>query len=182
MADRYNALVEKGPYEYACALFYYSGAYRNIPRAVKYGADLKAGRHFGRMLGETLSASPLFQDVDMVIPVPLHWTRRWRRGYNQAAVIARQVALVLGCPCEERLLRRIRRTRTQTRLRGESKAENVRQAFRARAGKTGAVRHILLVDDVCTSGATLASCQKALRACVPDGVRISAATLAFVGE
>ena len=84
------------------------------------------------MLGERLSASPQFADVDVVVPVPLHWTRRWRRGYNQAEVIAREIADVLGAELRTDILRRARRTRSQVRLPVAAKAANVRGAFSLR--------------------------------------------------
>ena len=92
LADRFNAVLERHrgtepmDYAYAAALIYYKGAYRAIPRALKYQGDLAAGRHYGALLGRRLAAAPHFADIDLVIPVPLHWTRR---GYNQAEILAR---------------------------------------------------------------------------------------------
>ncbi len=116
--------------------------------------------------------------------MPLHWLRRWKRGYNQAEVIAGQVAGRLGCVCMPDMLRRIRRTSTQTRLSGEKKRSNVTGAFAVpeRFRSQAALRHILLVDDVFTSGSTLAACHAALREVFGLRTRISVATLAFVGE
>ena len=85
-ADRFNAVLERHrgtepmDYAYAAALIYYKGAYRAIPRALKYQGDLAAGRHYGSLLGRRLAAAPHFADIDLVIPVPLHWTRRRSRG------------------------------------------------------------------------------------------------------
>ena len=204
------------PYARAAALFYYNSQapYRKIPQALKYQGAVRSGRHFARMLGRHLAGSSLYADVDLVVPVPLHWTRRRQRGYNQAAVIAREVASALGVPMEERLLRRRRRTRTQTRLTVEQKAANVGGAFAVRPRRLERLLrafrpeplpgtavsgtdsglffpgrlHLLLVDDVFTTGATLEACHAALHAAFsaagigPDRVRISVATLAFVGR
>ena len=122
------------PYAFAAALFFYNSAsdYRRIPWHLKYEGGLAAGRYLARMLGERLAASPQFADVDVVIPVPLHWTRQWRRGYNQVEVIARELADVLGAELRTDILRRSRRTRTQVRLPMAAKAANVRGAFSLR--------------------------------------------------
>jgi ComF family protein len=186
MADRFNARIqvnEYEPYAYAAALYHYrtESDYRKISQALKYHRDFGAGRWAARLLGERLAASPLYADVDLVVPVPLHWTRRWQRGYNQAEVIAREVAAVLGAACRPRLLRRRRRTRSQAHLQGSAaKAANVADAFVLRAAAPA--HHILLIDDVFTTGSTLAACHKALRRHYGPQVRISVATLAAVGD
>ena len=198
------------PFSYAAALFYYRGdsPYSLIPQALKYGRNFEAGRHFARMLGRELAASSLFADVDAILPVPLHWLRRWRRGYNQAEVIARGIAEELKggtaasgtVPVLTRVLKRVRRTRTQTRLDAGGRYANVHSAFVADgkalastkipADKAGRPLHLLLVDDVFTTGATLLACERALRRALSETlgpeaasrVRISVATLAYVGR
>ena len=315
LADRFNAVLERHrgtepmDYAYAAALIYYKGAYRSIPRALKYQGDLAAGRHFGALLGRRLAAAPHFADIDLVIPVPLHWTRRRSRGYNQAEVLARAIVdafratpppvtpspvtpppvtpspvtpspvaaapvptapaapaattFSIGRPVgagyddgpvvRTDLLVRVRRTRTQTRVSVDQKAQNVASAFQVpdrfslwarliarflrllpnlparwpikaghdgnhlsgpdvnhlsgpdenrRSGHDGnclperdsprpfrlapespadvlaSARHILLVDDTFTTGATLYACYAALRP--HTTARISIATLAAV--
>ena len=190
LADRLNARIDTPGehYVYAAALLIYkSGSpYNKIPQALKYGYNRGAGRRFAELLGSRLAEAPHFADVDLVVPVPLHWTRKWRRGYNQAEVIARAVARVLGVPCAPHTLRRVRRTRTQTRLSVEAKALNVASAFRPSRRPAGlsesscSVKHILLVDDVFTTGATLVAAFTALRRAYPLPVRISVATLSAV--
>ena len=183
MADLYNARIEADFYQYATALFYYrsDSPFRKITQALKYHRDFGAGRMFARMLGEELKASGLYADVDLVVPVPLHWTRRLRRGYNQAEIIAREVASALGARMDSRALRRVRRTATQVRLTGKDRAANLAGAFMAAGSPALAgAHHVLLIDDVFTTGATLAACYDALRQQISPEKRISITTLGFV--
>ena len=155
--------------------------YRKLPYAIKYYGDTPLGYFFGRMLGERIAASPEFSDVDMIIPVPLYWSRKWKRGYNQAEVIARGIARSLPAEVRTDILSRRRHTKTQTRLSVEEKAANVKSAFRSVKKVPPDIRHILLVDDVFTTGATLNACWQALRLAV-NGARVSIATLAMVSN
>ena len=194
LADRFNTVLERHrgtepmDYAYAAALIYYKGAYRSIPRALKYQGNLAAGRHYGALLGRHLAAAPHFADIDLVIPVPLHWTRLRSRGYNQAEILARALVdafrsatstvipgLTRNLPeVRTDLLVRSRRTRTQTRVSVDQKA----QAPESPAEVLASARHILLVDDTFTTGATLYACYATLRPFTT--ARISIATLAAV--
>ncbi|MBR5432402.1 MAG: ComF family protein [Bacteroidales bacterium] len=190
MADRLNAMIARSPapvperYSYATALFFYRSGYKDITRCLKYKGDIKAGCFFAGILGNEMAGSELFRDVDMVVPVPLHWSRKWSRGYNQAEVIAKEIARRLGAELRTDLLFRPRRTRTQTRLPVSQKVANVEGAFRFRKGMVlpGELHHILIVDDVFTTGATSWSCYKVLKGICSPRTRISVATLACVGE
>lgn len=195
MADRINLLIERHrpdsarePYAYAASLLlYHSGnPYSHIPQALKYRYKLATGRYFARRLAEEIASAGHFADVDLVTAVPLHWTRLFTRGYNQAEVIARVVAKELGVPYRDLLVRR-RRTGTQTKLSVEDKSRNVSGAFRLKRSFSAGVpisacgpRHILLVDDTFTTGATLYACFDALRSALGPDVRISFCTLASV--
>ena len=186
MSEAFNARIQDTldryePFSFATALFYYSGPYRNITRALKYHRNFAAGRFFARMLGRKLAFAP---PIDLVVPVPLHWTRKLRRGYNQADIIARGIAAELAVPACCRLLVRRRSTRSQTRLSPEERRANVASAFAVRPGVLRRLHphHILLVDDVFTTGATLLACHRALRAALGPEVIISVATLAYVGR
>ncbi|MCD8206736.1 MAG: hypothetical protein LUD72_02235 [Bacteroidales bacterium] len=172
---------EYEPYARYAGLFFYNSDnnYRLICQRLKYDGDLALGRHYSHLLGEKLVGSELFRDVDLVVPVPLHWTRQWKRGYNQSAVISAEVAAVLGAVHKPRLLIRKRRTQTQTVLSVEEKKLNVAGAFTVnrRSLPPQTPHHILLIDDMLTTGATIAACHAALRTVFPTSVRISAATL-----
>lgn len=211
MADKFNAVIQMGleaaweqdtigaeggpvrsinheQYAYAAALFFFSSdaPYRHILYNIKYEGRTDIGRYFGQMLGRRLAGSEAFRDVDCVMPVPLHWIRQWKRGYNQAEVIAREVASTLGAPLDCRTLVRRRRTRTQTKLDVKDKTANVSGAFKVRKSTQGSegqpqLKHILLIDDLFTTGSTLHACHAALRSVFPPEVRISVATLGFVG-
>ena len=203
MADAFNAQVEATSYIRAVALFYYSGGYEQVTQALKYRRNFSAGRWAGAMLGRFMREGGW--RVDAVCCVPLHWTRHRSRGYNQAAVIGRSLASSLGAPFLPRLLLRSRRTRTQTRLDAAQRASNVSGAFVANPRalsvlknviSTGAKRSgeipspscptpighptVLIVDDVFTTGSTLAACYRALREAFGDSINIAVATLAFV--
>ena len=173
MADKLNGRVqairdrcgitEYEPYIQAAALFFYRGDYKGLTRELKYNAELPLGRYMAGILGRKLSGSGYFGDVDVVIPVPLHWWRRYRRGYNQAEVIAREVAAALGATVDTATLRRRRHTKSQARLDVGSKAGNVAGAFEVSAipewcrssdGCERKVHHILLIDDVLGFGVT----------------------------
>ena len=199
MANKFNAIIQEQlnrgdsynheNYAFAAALFFYHSEadYRLIPYQIKYHGNIRVGRDFGKMLGKKLASSALFNDVDIVIPIPLHWTRRWKRGYNQAEVIARGIAESLGVPVRTDLLKRCRRTSTQTKMGVDAKRKNVAGAFAATPELTalmeeGGIRHLLLVDDVFTTGSTSGACFSALRKVLPTKIRISIATLGYVGH
>lgn len=169
----------------AASLYFYrkDGGYAELVHEVKYGGNLRLGRHLGRELGERMRQNGRFDEVQAVVPVPLHPLRRWRRGYNQAEVIARGIAegLAGGVRVETRVLRRSRYTRTQTRLSGERKHRNVQNAFvlnlrEAERLKGEGIRHILVVDDILTSGSTL---EAAIKPLLPHFL-VSVATIGFV--
>jgi len=115
-----------------------------------------------KLLGEYLSrALPLDEAFDAVVPMPLHWRRRFERGFNQAALIAAQVARRRKIPVIH-AVRRVRATRTQTGLTNAKRRDNVRGAFRVGRGSLQGLR-ILLVDDVMTTGATGSACASVLK-------------------
>lgn len=197
MAQQYNSRIMEHitryePFQYAVSLFHYreGTAYAALTPALKYGRNFAAGRRLARMLAEQLAQSPCFDSVDAIVPVPLHWRRRLSRGYNQADIIGREVQRVLH---EKRgvrpallrhLLLRVHHTRSQATIKSaDGKAVNLSHAFavsRRRKAKYPAASHILLIDDVFTTGSTASACHDAMRKAYGPSVRISVATLASV--
>jgi ComF family protein len=137
----------------------HAGAARELVHALKFKGALAAARPLGHLVAAAARQLALPEGV-VVCPVPLHWTKRRRRGFNQAAEIARVAARELGLRCTPRLLRRARPGVGAVHRSVRGRAREVRGAFRADPAVRGAA--LLLVDDVMTTGATLGACARAL--------------------
>ncbi len=139
----------------------FDGVMQEAIHALKFNRNQRLGWELGRRLG----ASPRFHSslaaIDMLVPVPLHPARQRERGYNQSLCIASGLAEAAGKPLRPGLVRRCRATRQQAKLDADERAQNLTGAFEAVEEVPGGIR-IGLVDDVVTTGATLASCCKAL--------------------
>lgn len=148
------------PWVHAVSVFAFRGTVREAVHRLKY----QGGTAVVPVLAAAMAADWRqygHGELDVIVPVPLHWTRQFGRGYNQAELLARQVGAELGLPCE-RLLRRCRRTAQQARLDMASRRTNVRGVFAQARGARAAGRRVLLVDDVMTTGATLGEAARTL--------------------
>lgn len=133
---------------------------RDAVHSLKYRGVVALAEPMGRALAGAVRVWGVAADV--VAPVPLHWRRQRSRGYNQSAEMGKVAAAALALPFEPALLRRIRPAPPQVRSGGlEDRRRNVEGAFAARCDAAG--RRVLLVDDVATTGATMAACATALR-------------------
>jgi len=158
-------------------LFYRKGSdFRRILHLLKYGGYKELGEVMGRYMSAELSSGEFFDGVDMIIPVPLHRKKQKLRGYNQSEWIARGIASVTGIPlCAECMIRE-KNTETQTRKSTFERWENVEGIFRICDTVHFEGKHVLLVDDVLTTGATTVACASAFARV--SGIRISVLTLA----
>lgn len=165
--------------ETGTALFYFEkkGNVQKIIHALKYNNRPDIGRVMGRMLGETLSGSAHFKDLDAVIAIPLHPSRQRKRGYNQSACLGRGVAGVLNVPFYEDAVIRLENTTTQTHKSRLERFRNVEKVFKVSGKQELENKHLLLVDDVLTTGATLEACGTVLLK--ENGLKLSVATLAI---
>ena len=161
----------------SCFLFYRKGSdFRRILHLLKYGGYKELGEVMGRYMAAELSSGEFFDGVDMIIPVPLHRKKQKLRGYNQSEWIARGIASVTGIPlCAECMIRE-KNTETQTRKSTFERWENVEGIFRLCDTVHFEGKHVLLVDDVLTTGATTVACASAFARV--SGIRISVLTLA----
>ena len=151
----------------------YEGRLGAIVRCLKFNALPRAGAFLGERLARRLLAHPV--PVDLVVPVPLHWRRRWERGYNQAERIGRPIARALGRSLRHDALVRVRFTPAQTGRDRRGRIANVRRAFAAKEKLGG--KAILLVDDVVTTGATVRECARILLAAGAGEVHVAAAAI-----
>lgn len=150
---------------------------QNIMHQLKYNNRPEAGFRMGQLYAYELSRSGNWQKPDLLIPVPLHPSKLKKRHYNQSEYIANGIASVLNIPVIVNNLLRIENTETQTRKSRFARYENLKGAFLIKDTASLNDKHILLVDDVMTTGATLEACSVELL--LIEGVHLSIATLAF---
>jgi ComF family protein len=147
------------PWDAAWAPFRYGWPLDRLEGRYKFGADLAAGRVLSTLW---LREAPPLSLPCWLLSVPLHRSRLRQRGYNQALELARPLARGLGVPLRHDVLQRLRRTEAQTELDAISRRRNVRGAFVLRSGVT-LPDHVAILDDVMTTGATLAECTRVLK-------------------
>ena len=150
-------------YDRARAVLRYDDASRSLVLGFKHGDQTYAAPAFGRWLAR--GGAALAATADVLVPVPLHRFRLMRRRYNQAMLLARRVGRECGVLVDPDLLVRRRPTATQGRLSPSARRRNVQGAFTLRPGAAGRIdgRHVLLLDDVLTTGATVEECARVLR-------------------
>ena len=159
--------------------FRHGNTVQRVVHAMKFHSNSELCLLMGRQLGLALMRNGRFDDIEMLVPVPLHWIRRVRRGYNQSELLCRGIAEVMPRPVVTDAVVRHRYTHQQSLQQGALRAANVEGAFSMRHPERLQGRHVLLIDDVLTTGATLGACADALLT-VP-GIRLSIATLCFAG-
>ncbi len=157
-----QAIADPPAYARARAAVRYDEIARTLVHALKYGDRLDLAPVMGRWIAR--AGAELTADADALVPVPLHWRRLWARRFNQSAALAKVVSQLSGVAVAHRALRRVKATPQQVGLSKNERAENVQGAFRvpkeAKAQIAG--RHLVLIDDVLTSGSTVDACTRAL--------------------
>jgi competence protein ComFC len=146
-------------FDAAYSFGFYEDELRKLIHLFKYGRIQTLSAPLGRLL--TL-ALPREQNFDVIVPMPLHWHKRWQRGFNQAELLAREIGRRTNAPVRN-ALRRVRNTASQAGLTSAKRRKNVSGAFQAKRRSKLNGSRVLLIDDVMTTGATAASCARALK-------------------
>ena len=153
---------------------------RELLFQLKYYGNQKIGVFLGRCMAKDLVSKGFFHGIEGIIPVPLHSKKLKSRGYNQSELLAEGISSVVRIPLLKDVLRRKQYTETQTHKSNYERWNNVLDVFEGVSFERLSNKHVLLVDDVLTTGATLVACADALRGA--EGIRISVLTLAWAAE
>lgn len=160
------------------AYFTPDGLLQHLVHRLKYEDRKDIGLFLGRQLGYDLLQLKWADDIDVIVPVPLHEKKEAERGYNQSALIAEGMSEVLKIPVDNNILKRTRYTESQTQKTRSERLENMQDAFILNAGICKGA-HILLTDDILTTGATLEAAARALLS--SPGIKVSIATIGIAG-
>lgn len=167
-----EAIADPPPFNRARAAATYRGVARDLVHALKFRDQTELARLMARLM--VRSGAGILEEADVIVPVPLHRGRLWRRRFNQAAMLATAVGASTGLAVQPLVLRRTRATRRQVGLNTRERDRNVRGAFRIdrRYRDEVAGRNVVLIDDVYTTGATAKACTRALLRAGATGVDV----------
>jgi ComF family protein len=163
----------------AAAFSYYTrdSRIRKLIHQLKYKGIKEIGTELGRIYAGTLKSSGFLEDIDLIIPVPLHPSKKRQRGFNQSDIISQGISDVSGIPVDTKMLVRRTVSKTQTRKSRYDRWTNVHDIFRVMDENRLKGLHILLVDDVITTGSTIEACASELLKA--ENTKVSVAALAF---
>ena len=157
---------------YAYLHFHQNGVAQKILHELKYKSRSHLGEFFGALLGAELLRAEL--TYDLIVPVPIHWKKKLKRGYNQSDFIARGIASMINVPVNEEVLTKVTNTQTQTNKNKLERWKNVEDSFRIVKPTALYNKKVLLVDDVITTGATLSELCDQMVKCDVDTITVGA--------
>ena len=166
----------------AAALFYYQphSEMAQLVYRLKYNNRPDIGEDMGRVMAHEMQRSDFFSDIDVLLPVPLASKRLRQRGYNQSEQLAIGISDITHLPIVSKALRRKHFQQSQTTLNRWQRQENVTDTFQLKEEHLLQGKHVLLIDDICTTGATLIACANVLKDI--EDIRISVLTLGFTKD
>jgi ComF family protein len=175
--DTVSRFAGRLKFEHATSLAYFTseGLLQHLLHQLKYNDKPEVGTYLGQQLGYGLQQTEWITVIDTIIPVPLHKKKEITRGYNQSMAIAEGLNDILSIPVDDTSLYRLRHTESQTKKSRAERAENMQEVFGTRNIAALENKHVLIVDDVLTTGATLEACALALQK-IP-GLKVSFATI-----
>jgi len=167
------------PVEHAGSAFYFNkdSLLQNLIIQFKYRSNQTAAIYLGKILGNLLCGATRFNNIDIIVPLPLNKKKEFKRGYNQASLLATGVAQILNKPLVEHAVERIQFTETQTHKNRITRWQTMEGVFKVADESLLKNKHILLIDDIVTTGATLESCGAAILEV--ENTKLSICTLAY---
>lgn len=175
-----QAFADPPVYDHARAVARFDGVVRQMIHGFKYSDRHHPRRLFGRWLAG--AGAEILGGADLIVPMPLHPTRLLMRRFNQAAMLAHEVSRITRVPMDLRVLERVKRTKSQVGMTADQRRRNVQAAFHVGLPRRGRVegRHVVLIDDVITTGATVDAAARALR--VAGARRVDVLAVALVTD
>ncbi|PIE86251.1 MAG: amidophosphoribosyltransferase [Bacteroidia bacterium] len=173
---------EESKIEFASSFYYFEKAtkYQRLIHYLKYEGEKELALMLGKLFAADLQKCACFKNIDFIVPIPLHPTRERKRGYNQSFWFAKGLAEIMNKPIDTKSVCRKKNTTTQTQKNKEDRQKNMKDAFFIQNESAINNKHILLVDDVITTGSTLKECAKTILE--KKGTKVSIATLAYAGN
>ncbi len=175
-SDRFHG---KFPYEKVASFLYYNkgGWAQKVVVEIKYRGNIDLGRYMGELIAKEIQSSSFFDGIDLIVPIPLHRKRLRQRGFNQAEEIAKGVSRITGIAVCSNWVRRKKQNQTQTKKGRYARWLNTKEIFTSEKKENITHKHVLIVDDVLTTGATVEACTLSILQSYPD-IKISVLTLA----
>ena len=176
-ADRFKGKI---PYKKVASFLYYNkgGFSQKIMKPIKYKGNSGLGRYIGQLMAQNIQqTSHFFEDIDLLIPIPLHHKRQKLRGFNQAEEIAKGIEKITAIPVCSDLVTRKKQTQTQTKKGRYARWLNTMDIFSTEKTSNFNYNHVLIIDDVLTTGATIEACAQSVLQSYPE-IKISILTVA----
>jgi ComF family protein len=168
--------------ESATSLYYYrkGGKVQHLIHQLKYQGYQEIGIFLGELFGSELKQADDFKSIDLIIPIPLHWKKLQKRGFNQAEVFANGLSKAMNVEVDTKSVIRTVATSTQTKKSRYKRWENVNEIFQLKNPDKLAGRHVLVADDVITTGATMEACIQVIQQ--SPGVKVNVVSIGFASH